>query len=1063
VFVKPSVAKHRLEADIAVRNTSAAERKLQVACEAVNEKTGQVEKAFGPIDVTVPANATTTATVSGDWADPKLWWPVPNPDLYRLRTTISEAGKPVDIQEELFGFREVTIDGTGILINGVRRNFWNWVDVEGRPSSAEDWAARWRAEKDRCIRFSTDLSISRVLPCREDQLEFYDRNGIAGRLCSMIDGMFINRVLGRGERDANGRDVFVPNAPVWEGFERHLTQLAKAYRNHPSVIFYQAENELVYITGMNLYGGHLPAIEALMADAIEAARKVDPTRPFTVGGAGDLSGRLEINCPHYPEGEVDWYPENAYTLDRLTPKVSGWPWKRDKPWMPGESLYAAELELGSYALGDEAFRSADDAKRAKARFVRMCYGGFRWAGIAGFFPWDNLARYEDGRQVFSDLCVIPRKQTYRLYGGRQTQVLVKVMNDTLSDAPVTFEWTYDLGGKRIAGEKHTLSIKPGFGQEQTLAITPPVVTERREGTLTLKATQPGAQDYVDARSVPAMPEVKGLKAKAPVLLLDRSGRLDGFLSDAGVQRIASLAEAQGRRGLLLIGPDTLTADEAGGQDLLTFATQGGSVVVLEQENPVGGANLPAPLTSTTHYGGYAHPKALGTPLFGDLGKDDLIDWAGDHPTYKNAYEKPLQGGRALAECGELLKLSPLIELPCGRGVILLCQLRVGAKLGLDPAADALLRNLIEVYADYRPATGVVAVYAPGNALLTQKVKDTGVLTAEAGTLDQALDPKQHRVAVVHATAQNLAALDAASAKVSAFTAAGGWVMLCGLDRDGMDAFNGLVKGDHLLRPSRIERVTLESPNYALAATLGNRDLSMYTAEAIAAWRGQYWQSGDVYTYVIDGADIAPFCQMPGGPEDPFVYQPTKDDKDPYNFVNGMLSSDFWRYIRQIWVPEAGAEPLTFTLRRPETIAEVRVWNNEAYWTIQDLELIFDGDEATKVGAVLPDSADPTTVKLPQPRRVERTITLQIRSWRERSGVPQRLVGIDNVQFLRAEPPKGAVFLDSVGGLVAFPQGKGGLFLNQLKFMADEPVKANAEKKLRILGVILQNMGAGSTR
>ncbi|MGQ9732209.1 MAG: glycosyl hydrolase 2 galactose-binding domain-containing protein, partial [Candidatus Zipacnadales bacterium] len=1066
VFIRPSVAEKRLEVDVTVRNTTAEDRDLQILCEAVNDRTNEVEKTFGPIPLKIERNGTATVTVAGDWADPKLWWPVPNPNLYRLRTTLSQNETPVDVQEELFGFREVTIQGTGLYINGVRRNFWNWVDVADRTNSPEQWAEAFRREGNRCIRFSTDLKLARQLPCREDRLEFFDRHGIPGRLCSMIDGMFINRVLGYNQRDPQtGQERWVLNEPVWEGFDRHLTQLAKAYRNHPSVIFYQAENELVYITGMNLYGGHLPLIEARMAESIEAARKVDPTRPYTVGGAGDLSGRLEINCPHYPEGPVDWYPENAYTVDKLVEKVAGWPWDRTKPWIPGESLYAAELELGSYALGDEAFRSSLDASRGKARYVRMVYGGFRWAGVAGFFPWDNLSRYEDGQKIFSDLCVILRKQTHRLYGGKPNAILVKVMNDTLSSAPVTFEWWYTLNGHRIAGNLVRLNIEPGFGVEQTLSITPPLVTKRQEGLLVLKASQEGAPDYIDERSVPVLPTVESLPSKAAVIVLDRSGALLDFFEKLGAkyESIASLAELKGRSGFLLIGPDTLTAEEAFGQDLLTFAAQGGRVIVLEQEIPAAGSNLPAPLKTTTHYGGYAHPKALGTPLFRDLGPDDLIDWAGDHPTYKQVYEKPLQGGRTLAECGAMLRFAPLIEMPCGKGIIVLCQLRVGAKLGIEPAAEILLRNMIEVYAEYQPSTGVVALYAPDNPLLTRQVQDTGALTHTVDNVVAALDPQAYRVAVIHATADNLATLNAESQKVAAFQDAGGWVMLCGLEPEGLPQFNRLVEPDHMLRPFRIERVTLERSDYPLAATLGNRDLSMYSSETIAAWRGQYWVSGDVYSFVVDGIDVAPFCQMPGGPADLLIYEPTKDDKDPYNFVNGLLSSDFWRYIRQIWIPEGGAEPLTFTLRQPETLREIRIWNNAAYWTIQDVDIIFDGDETQAVKAVLPDSDDLTVVKLDPPRTVQKTITLQIRSWR--NTLPDRpdlrLVGIDNLQFLRAEPPRGAVFLDNVGGLVAYPRGRGGIFLNQLKFIADDPVAVNAEKKLRILGTILQNMGAGS--
>ncbi|HIE51462.1 MAG TPA: hypothetical protein EYP85_06855 [Armatimonadetes bacterium] len=1066
VFIKPSLAPKRLEVEVTVRNTTGRGRKLQVRCEAVYDGSNRVEKTFGPVEITVPAYGTARVTVSGEWANPKLWWPQPNPHLYRLRTTVVEGGKPLDVQEELFGFREVSIKGNGIYLNGVRRNLWCWVDVHGQPWTGEEFLQQFHEERNRFLRFSRNRKTSNFLPSREERLEFYDRHGIPGRLCSMIDGMYVSYALGDRVRDPNtGKTTFVPNELLWESFRRHLSQLTRAYRNHPSVIMYQVENELVYINGMNLYGAFLDRIEELMNEVVEAGRKNDPTRPYTVGGAGDLSGRLEINSPHYPLGELDYYPENAYTLTHYATKITRWPWKRKKPWVVGESAYANELRFGSYVAGDEAFRGTQAARRAKAKFLRMLYGGYRWAGVAGFFPWDNLYQYEEAQKIFSDLCVIPRKQTYRLFASQKNTLLFKVLNDTFSEAPVTFEWTYEIGGRKIAGDRVTLHIEPGFGLEQTLVINAPTTERRLEGTLTLKASQPGAEDYLDRRSVPVLPAVTSLKVSVPVAVLDRWGKLKAFLTRTGTkfEGLENLADLKGRTGLLLIGPDTLTPQEASGRALLSFAVRGGRVIVLEQEVPVAGSNLPVPLKPTDHFGGYAHPQALGTPLFKDLGKEDLMDWRGAHPTYKHAYEKPSQGARSLVECGGLLKYTALADLACGSGIIVVCQLRAGAKLGVEPAAEVLLRNLIETYANYRPPEGVAAVYAPGNRLLVNKVRATGVLMEVVTSLQEALNPAKYKVALVHASARNLRALNALKAPALAFQEAGGWIMLLGLDQHGIDQFNAFLGTDHLIRPFRIERVTLERPDFPLAATLGNSDLSMYSTEWVAKWKGLHWLSGDVYTMVIDGRDIAPFCRMPGGPADPYEYRPTFDDHDPYNFVNGLFNSDFWRYIRQIWIPEGGPEPLTFTLRRPETIAQINIWNNANYWTIKDLDIILDGDEQNALRTTLPDSYGLREVKLQPPKRVQKTITLQIRTWRERrlDRPDLRLVGIDNVQFLRAEPPPKAVFIDNVGGLVAYPHGRGGVFLNQIKFLEKEPNPENEPKKLNLMGVLLRNMGVGS--
>lgn len=1067
VFVRTSVARRRLDADVTVRNTGPDAATLNVTCEAVSERTGEVEKSFGPVQVTVPAGKTELVTVTGSWAEPRLWWPVEDPDLYRLRTTIARAGQPLDVQEELFGFREVTIEGTGIYLNGVRRNLWNWVNVAGRPNTGQEWLERFRAENNRFTRFGANRKTARLMPSREERLEFYDRNGVAGRLCSMIDGMFISFTLGKTVRDEKtNKDVFVPNEAVWDGFRRHMTQMARAYRNHPSVIMYQVENELIYINGQNRYGSVMQQIQDEMGKVVQAARELDPTRPYTVGGGGGCAGHCEINSPHYAAADLSTYPDNAYTVEHLANHVSRWPWNKDKPWLVGESAFAAELQYSAYVMGDDTFRSRLDADRGKAKYLRMLYGGWRYAGVAGFCPWDNLDLHEDARKVFSDLCVIPRKQTHRLAAGRRNEILVKVMNDTFSAAPVTFEWSYTVGDERIAGETKQLTIEPGFGIEQTLVIDAPAVRARAKGVLALKATQPGAPDYVDKRSVPILPGVTSVTVNAPLILFDRSGKIGPFLKRVGVEvrEIASLADLEGLEGCLIVGSHTLTPREAVGQDLLAFALQGNRVIVLEQTNPAMGANLPMDMKSTTFFGGYAHPQALGTPVLRDLGADDLVDWAGDHPTYLNTYLKPSRGARSLVQCGDALQYSPLLVAGCGEGTMVLCQMRVGDKLGVDPAADILLRNMIEHYADYAPPTGVVGFHSPRNAQLVTAVCGTGVRCEPVTSVADSLDPAQYRVLVVDADPNALDQLATHKEEFVAFQEAGGWIMLCGLSPEGLAQFNALMGTEHLIRPYRVERTTLERPDFRLAAGLGNRDVAMFSARPLQ--HGRMWVSDQVFSYCIDaGDDIAPFCLMPGGPDDPMEYTANYDDmhpdKAPYNFVNGLINSDHWKYIRQIWIPEGKPEPLTFRLRKPETLSQIKVWNNANYWTIKELDVIVDDD--TPVARLqLADGEDVAVLDLPDPVLAERSITLQIVSWREKD-VGQgdlRLVGVDNVQIRRAHSPKRAVALDSAGGLVAFPRGRGGVFLNQIKFLTAEPNPENAQKKSNMLSLVLQNMGAG---
>ncbi|MHC4315303.1 MAG: hypothetical protein ACYSW3_22890 [Planctomycetota bacterium] len=639
------------------------------------------------------------------------------------------------------------------------------------------------------------------------------------------------------------------------------------------------------------------------------------------------------------------------------------------------------------------------------------------------------------------------------------------MNDTFSDKPVTFEWSYETGSKIIVRRSRQLKIEPGYGVEQKLTIRTPKTKERSEGKLKVRVSQSGSKTFVDDIDIPVMPYVDRISTNSPITLLDRSGKVENFMSNRHIRfnRIDSLEAVRNKTGLLVIGPDSLTRTEALGQKLLAFAAQGGRVIVLEQENPISGRNVSAPIETTSHFGGYAHPQALGTELFKDLVSDDLTDWAGDHPTYKNVYKKPKQGARSLVECGPLLPYSALIEMATGKGIMVLCQLRVGAKLGLEPAADILFRNMLEYYSDHEPSTAAAAIYAGDNKLLEKKIAQTGILQQTVSNIESAIDHSKYAVAVIDATADNIAVLNKLKSKADAFQKAGGWIMLCNVRPESIDGFNKLAGTSHLLRPFRLERVHMLDTDTPIAATIGDGDVMQYGTEWIARWNGKRWVSGDTFSYCIDGDDAGPFTYPPGAKHQPYEYKGTMSDNDPYNYVNGMLNSDFWKYIRQIWIADNRPAPLAFTVRRPETIRQVRIWNNSNYGTIEDIDVIFDGDKANAVRMTLPDESRMVAVKLDKPRIAKRNITLQIRTWRTKPQTNRQpnLVGIDNIQFIRDRRPSDGVFLDRAGGLVAFKNGRGGIFLNQIKFMEDEPLKENDGKKIALVGTILHNMGVGT--
>ena len=84
---------------------------------------------------------------------PKLWFPDDDPaNMYRLVSKITLDGKPVDLHEQKFGFREITIDGKYIRINGLRRNFWNLLSCL-KGSTPDDMLDHFKKGNNRFERF----------------------------------------------------------------------------------------------------------------------------------------------------------------------------------------------------------------------------------------------------------------------------------------------------------------------------------------------------------------------------------------------------------------------------------------------------------------------------------------------------------------------------------------------------------------------------------------------------------------------------------------------------------------------------------------------------------------------------------------------------------------------------------------------------------------------------------------------------------------------------------------------------------------------------------------------
>jgi beta-galactosidase len=1063
VFVQTSVARGTITVTATLRNPTATPAEVRVGAEAIFTRTGAVEKTLPAVAAVVPAGGTQAVTLTAPWADAKLWWPGEDPaNIYRLRTTLSQAGAPVDIfeHEQHFGFREITVDGLYVRVNGLRFNAWNLLaGLKG--SSEAELLAHFRAGNNRFERFGDDLGLRDKLGPRPYQLDWMDRHGIPGRLSTMIDGMFITYDLG--------------NPVVWENFREHVAQVVKAYRNHPSVFCYSLENELLLINGRLGNGNIMAKVVEPEAKALQdTAHRLDPTRPCMLDGAGALKDQsMDICNTHYAED--GFFPDNARPLGDTDPNAPGvsldpnargtnaqgftglWTWDRKRPYCAGEIAYFSGNNTDhAWIGGAAACEDRTGAYAAYARYVRYIFERYRWNDVAMIFPWVGTDGMEACRPAMAPLAAFTREYNTNFTGGEAFTRTVKVFNDTFNTAPVTFTWALAADGKAVGGATQALTIEPGFGQVVTLACPLPAVTARTPAALTLTVTQPGSPTFTETKAYTLFPRAPALATKRAVFLLAPPAGFAETLRKAGVtaKPVAAVAEIPDNEAILLVPPDSALLAQA-----VAYANGGGRVVCLEQRAPLETAALGLPLTvahdaAKRPVASYFNFGQGDTPLLAGLDDAALANWTGTAPTADVLWHKPVGAVRGWVVAGRNLDQCALVSAVTGKGAVVATQLRVGAGLGREPAAQVLLHNLLRWADAPRTAGKGVRIFARTATKLETLLAEQGVVFTDDRPLAEAIkDSTACPILVVEASRENLNTLNNARETLDAYLTSGGWLMLWNLEPEGLATFNTLLGTRHVMREFRAERVRLRRD--PLTVGLDSADTAMLSTELLAKWMDMKRVSSDVYTFCVDAnPDIAPFCFGP--PNRKYNFGDTGGGATA--MVNGLRNADFWKYINQFWyggtVPEGGLPVHTFRLPAPCALERITVWNNANYDTIEKLDVQVNG--ATAATLTLPDSYDAAGADLRG--ATANTVSLLVRSARARKG---NLLGIDLVTLTRATPDwlrDRVVSLDDIGGLVRYPRGKGGVVLNQLKLNMSDQAE-NGRKKMRLFTGLLHNLGA----
>lgn len=690
VFVITSVREHKITAQVEIANHSAQQAEGTLRAIVVDENGTVLE--LPPQTVTLPAGSTQSVALICSWKDPRLW-SLDQPNLYTLRTSLeTDAGK--DEVDARFGFREFWTDGPDFYLNGTK------IHLLGTASHPLGFSKEDALRVLRTVR-EANAVIFRVhaQPLPDWWYEAADELGV---LLVHESALWCFASCYRF-----GDDAF------WQNASEHIRAQVRKERNHPSIVLWSAENELL-LTG----GWQVPGVEAKVGALADVIREVDPTRPVMFDGDADPAGRADVINLHYPHEfpRHSDYPNTAYWLEKgdvLETYPRGFfAWDRKKPLYIGEFLWlpSASPDQLTGLLGDAAYVDYY-AGRNRCRGLSWKYQieAYRYAGVSGMCPWNfwetgvGGEAYQLAREAYSPVTAFIRDYPTRFFAGQPVERKLAVYNDSLSPASLTVR--LQAGG--VIQHDVRVAVGPAQKAPLTFGFPAPEFETEQDVPFVVIVLEDGKEKHRTEQILRVVPFPKpSERLPEKVLLYDPANSTGPILDRLGIATVPVSSLSQLPPGeVLVIGAQAFTEGEQVGSSsrdsIAAFLNGGGRVVVLEQ------SAYPKdllPLSLVQRPVTIAFPRATHHPVLLSLQEDWLRFWQGDNVVARKSIQKPPVGNfKALVDAGTEagLELAQLAEVRAGNGSALLSQLLLVEKFNQEPAAARILTSLLEYAAETR--------------------------------------------------------------------------------------------------------------------------------------------------------------------------------------------------------------------------------------------------------------------------------------------------------------------------------------------------------------------------
>ncbi|MGO8699083.1 MAG: sugar-binding domain-containing protein [Limisphaerales bacterium] len=756
VYVRTSTRQGEIALDMDVADVKQAGQ-VQISADMVDDS-GRVEKQFAT-RANLAAKDRQTLTVSWPWKNPRLW-DIGQPNRYLLRLKLK--GREVDDQiEQKFGFREFWVEGRQLYLNGTvvhlrqgcfangpkpqaGETLWEMgsehVDARGDTADATDsleeadrkgyLSAVYILDANKYMISSRGVSPweqskPRALERAAEWIHHYYNHPsaviwVAGfnlfNDAVDADPRHIGRDdWGRGQ-EARWDRLIASGKEMFEGLKK--IDPTRVYYSHAGA--YAGD-----IYTMNLYLDFLPIQEREDWLSAWAERGQMPIDMVEFGTPMDCSFRrgrhgFASNITSEPlltEMAAIYFGNDAYSGEESAYRV----FLHDL--FRGGMLYgSSENKLDIYS----------NDHRIQQLYRVNTWRAWRAAGLPGglrTWSWMQDALQEVNSPTLAYIGGPTGNYTakdHHFASGQRIQKQIVLINDTRQPQTFAAEWTVSVGGKQVeqGGQNGTLGISE-IRFIPFEASAPPVETGGKiDGRIALKATI-GTDKSQDSFGFRVFGQE--LASSGDIAVIDPDGLTSKMVAALGY----SIRPWDGRAApLVVVGRNALKNDPSVAAKLEAFVRGGGRALIAAQDPDWMGKAL----------GWRVCPKVarrvfpLNFPVNFGMDADDLRDWNGNStlieafPEYVGDYlrgnereqpyagwhwgnrggvssapvEKPHRSGwRPLLECEWDLAYSPLMELDCGAGRVVLCTLDLEDHYALDPAAARTAGQIMD-YALHGP-------------------------------------------------------------------------------------------------------------------------------------------------------------------------------------------------------------------------------------------------------------------------------------------------------------------------------------------------------------------------